>query len=104
MARVICLGMSALDAIYRVPAIPSTPIKVLASAFTECGGGMAANASVAVARLGGGAAYWGRVGDDEVGGRIISELAAEGVNTSVVRRVAGAASSSDAILVDPKGE
>jgi len=104
MARIICLGMCALDAIYRVPAIPSTPTKVLASTFTECGGGMAANASVAVARLGGGAAYWGRVGADEVGLRIVTELAAEGVDTSAVRRVPGALSSSDAILVDPNGE
>jgi sulfofructose kinase len=104
MARVICLGMAALDAIYRVPAIPSKPVKVLASAFTECGGGMAANASVAVARLGGAAAYWGRVGDDQVGARIVAELAAEGVDTTAVRRVVGATSSSDAILVDPNGE
>jgi sulfofructose kinase len=104
MARVLCLGMSALDAIYRVPAIPSSPTKVLASAFTECGGGMAANASVAVARLGGVAAYWGRVGADDVGIRILRELAGEGVDTTAVRRVPGAASSSDAILVDAHGE
>ncbi len=104
MASVICLGMSALDAIYRVPAIPSTPTKVLASSFTECGGGMAANASVAVARLGGRAAYWGRVGADDVGSRILADLQAEGVDINAVRRVLGAASSSDAILVDPTGE
>jgi sulfofructose kinase len=104
MPRVICLGMSALDAIYRVPAIPSTPLNVLAFAFTECGGGMAANASVAVSRLGGGAAYLGRVGADEVGTRIVDELAGEGVDTRAVRRVPGATSSSDAILVDPTGE
>jgi sulfofructose kinase len=64
---------------------------------------MAANASVAVARLGGNAAYWGRVGTDEVGTRIITELVAEGVDISDLRRVSGAMSSSDAILVDPRG-
>jgi len=100
----MCLGMSARDAIYRVAAIPSAPIKVLASGFTECGGGMAANASVAVARLCGNAAYWGRVGAGEVGTRIVTELAAEGVDIGTVRRVPGAASSTDAILVDPNGE
>ena len=52
-------------------AIPATPTKVLATGFTECGGGMAANASVAVARLGGAAHYWGRVGADELGARIL---------------------------------
>ena len=65
---------------------------------------MAANASVAVAPLGGSAAYWGRIGDDDVGTRIVADLRAEGVDTSAVRRVPGATSSSDAILVGSNGE
>lgn len=104
MARIVCLGMSALDAIYRVPAIPATPTKVLATGFTECGGGMAANASVAVARLGGEAHYWGRVGDDEIGSRILAQLTAEGVGISAVRRIRGCISPSAAILVGSDGE
>ncbi len=104
MPRILCLGMSALDAIYRVPAIPTTPTKVLATAFTECGGGMAANASVAVARLGGEAHYWGRLGADPLGDRILAELAQEGVDVGAVRRLAGRVSPSAAILVDDRGE
>ncbi len=102
--RVLCLGMSALDTIYQVPAIPSAPTKILATGYTECGGGMAANASVAVARLSGGAAYWGRVGDDALGTRICAELAAEGVDVSHVRRVPDCVSPSAAILVAVDGE
>jgi sulfofructose kinase len=104
MVRILCLGMSALDAIYRVPRIPAQPTKVLATGFTECGGGMAANASVAVARLGGAAHYWGRVGADELGARIVAQLAAEGVDTSAVRRVPDCVSPSAAILVADDGE
>lgn len=104
MARILCLGMSALDAIYRVPAIPGVPTKVLATGYTECGGGMAANASVAVARLGGRAHYWGRVGADDLGARIVAQLAAEGVNADTVRRVPGCVSPSAAILVADDGE
>jgi sulfofructose kinase len=104
MVRVLCLGMSALDAIYRVSSIPSRPTKVLATGYTECGGGMAANASVAVARLGGAAHYWGRVGDDELGRRILAQLAAESVDTTTVRRVPGCVSASAAILVADDGE
>ena len=104
MTRILCLGMSALDAIYRVPEIPATPTKVLATAFTECGGGMAANASVAVARLGGQVSYWGRTGDDALGDRILAELAADGVDVSGVRRVPGCISPSAAILIDDRGE
>ncbi len=96
--------MSALDAIYRVPAIPTTPTKILATAFTECGGGMAANASVAVARLGGQASYWGRVGADALGTRVLDQLSAEGVDVATVRRIAGCVSPSAAILVADDGE
>jgi sulfofructose kinase len=104
MPRILTLGMSALDAIYRVPAIPSRPTKVLATAFTECGGGMAANASVAVARLGGQVSYWGRVGNDELGTRILGQLADEGVDVATVRRIPGCVSPSAAILVADDGE
>lgn len=104
MPRILCLGMSAQDAIYRIPAIPSTPTKVLATGYTECGGGMAASASVAVARLGGDSVYWGRVGADPLGDRILAELAAEGVDVRSVRRVEGCTSPSAAILVDDRGE
>jgi sulfofructose kinase len=104
MVRVLCLGMSALDAIYRVPTIPARPTKVLATGFTECGGGMAANASVAVARLGGAAHYWGRVGDDPLGARILGQLTAEGVDTTAVRRIPDCISPSAAILVADDGE
>jgi sulfofructose kinase len=96
--------MSALDAIYRVPAIPAVPTKVLATEFAESGGGMAANASVAIARLGGRAAYWGRLGDDALGTRILRQLAAEGVDVSHTRRIAGCVSPSAAILVATDGE
>ncbi len=104
MTSVLCLGMSAMDAVYRVPTIPPAPAKVLATGFSECGGGMAANASVAVARLGGAASYWGRVGADALGERILADLAVEGVDVGTVRRVPGRASPSAAILVLPDGE
>lgn len=102
--RVLCLGMSAHDSIYQLPSIPTAPTKVLATGFAECGGGMAANASVAIARLSGMASYWGRVGDDALGARICAELADEGVDVTKVRRVQQCVSPSAAILVAADGE
>lgn len=66
----IFLGHASVDTIYRVAAIPKSAGKVLASAYTEAGGGMASNASVAAARLGAEVSYWGRVGDDPSGSQI----------------------------------
>jgi sulfofructose kinase len=104
MTRLVCVGHSAIDTIYRVAAIPASPTKILASAYAEAGGGMAANASVAAARLGAIVHYWGRVGDDALGERIVSSLQAEGVQTAAIRRIAGARSPCSAVLVDERGE
>ena len=103
-ARILCLGHAAHDLIYRVPSIPATPIKVLATSFSECGGGMAANAAVAIARLGGEAVYWGRVADDALGRRIFADLEAEGVDVRSARRVPGCRSPCTSILVADNGE
>lgn len=103
-ARVLCLGHAAHDLIYRVKSIPSHPVKVLATGFSECGGGMAANAAVAVARLGGHAEYWGRVADDPLGHRILRELEDEGVDVRSARRVPGFRSPCTSILVADNGE
>jgi sulfofructose kinase len=102
--RLLVLGHAAHDLVYRVPAIPSRPVKVLASGLTECGGGMAANAAVAIARLGGQATYWGRVADDALGERILGDLAAEGVDVADARRVPGCRSPVSSILVDAQGD
>ena len=63
--RAICLGLSALDQVWRVPTFFSGGSqKIRAPEYATMGGGMAATAAVTVARLGGIAAFWGRGGDD----------------------------------------
>jgi sulfofructose kinase len=51
--HIICVGHAALDRVYRIEAFPAHPTKVRALEHVESGGGMAANAAVAIARLGG---------------------------------------------------
>lgn len=102
--RLLVLGHAAHDLVYRVPAIPTRPVKVVASSLYECGGGMAANAAVAIARLGGDVVYWGRVADDTVGHRILADLEAEGVDTRDARRLPGCRSPVSSILVDGNGD
>ena len=102
--RILCLGHAAHDVIYRVTAVPSRPSKVVAHDVYECGGGMAANAAVAISRLGGRPSYWGRVADDPLGARILAELAHEGVDVATARKVPGARSAPTAILIGEDGE
>ncbi len=65
---------------------------------------MAANAAIAALRLGGRAAFWGRIGDDLNGEPLAAALAAEGVDVGGLRRVPGGRTPVGAVLVDPRGE
>ena len=102
--RIICVGHAALDRIYRIEAFPPEPTKVRALEHVECGGGMAANAAVAIARLGGKAELWSRTGDDGAGNTIRAGLKAERVDVRYVQGFEGARSSTSAIIVDGHGE
>ncbi|MBV6304565.1 sugar kinase [Candidimonas humi] len=102
--RVICLGLSAYDRTWVVRELPSGDGKTRASDYREGGGGMAANASVAVAKLGGQASFWGRAGDDSAGHGMRAELAAFGIDVSQFRLFPGARSSVSGIVVDERGD
>src|SRR5262245_45406848 len=102
--RIICVGHAALDRIYRIEAFPPKPTKVRALEHVESGGGMAANAAVSIARLGGKAELWSRTGDDGAGNAIRAGLKAERVDVRYVQAFDGARSSTSAIIVDDKGE
>lgn len=102
--RIICVGHAALDRIYRIEAFPAQPTKVRALEHMEAGGGMAANAAVAIARLGGEAELWSRIGDDNAGSTIRAGLKSEHVDVRYVQSFEGARSSTSAIIVDDKGE
>jgi sulfofructose kinase len=103
-AALICLGHAALDHIYRIEAFPPAPVKLRALASLHVGGGMAATAAVAAARLGGRVAFWGRIGEDRAGEAIRAGLADEGVDVAGLHRIPGAVSSTSAIIVDAAGE
>jgi len=101
---IICVGLAVMDQIYSVERLPEVPAKHFATACREVGGGPAASAAVTIARLGGGARLWSRVGDDSVGERIVRELDQEGVGVAGIKPVPGARSGCSAILVDARGE
>lgn len=104
---VLCAGMAVLDQVFRVERMPATNAKVQASAFASVIGGCAANAAVAIARLGGRAvlaAAFGAPPDDAVGDVILAALGREGVIARGIIRVAGATSTISSILVDAAGD
>lgn len=102
--EVFCLGLAIQDTILTVTAIPTEPVKVYASARREVGGGPAATASVAIARLGGKARFAGRLGNDPTGMTLRRELSDEAVDVTWLRLFEGFQSPGSVILVDGRGE
>src|SRR3954466_14434255 len=102
--RVLCAGIAVLDHVYHLEKFPLPGTKTRARDFALVGGGCAANAAVAIARLGGHASLAAPLGGDDVGDQIRAGLAAEGVDCRASVRVAGATSPISAILVDASGE
>ena len=71
MKKVICVGITVLDHIFKVSKIPNNPIKNFAGNYYVSGGGNAATAAVALSRAGGDAVFWGKIGDDYNGELIL---------------------------------
>ncbi|CAN0339020.1 unnamed protein product, partial [Phaeothamnion confervicola] len=104
MKGIICVGHAAIDRIYRIESFPERPTKIRALEHIEAGGGMAANAASAIARLGGPVELWSRVGDDDNGVKIRRFLMAAGVDARYVQAFEENRSSTSVILVDGRGE
>jgi sulfofructose kinase len=102
--KVLCVGVAVLDNMFSIDRFPTDPTKVFARDFRQIGGGPAANGAVTIARLGGVARLWARVGDDAVGAGIVAELALYGVDVSTIRRVPNRRSAVSAVMIDGRGE
>jgi sugar/nucleoside kinase (ribokinase family) len=97
-----------LDEIFRVDAFPPADGKAQASEFVAVGGGCAANAAIAIARLGGRASFAGPLGgpagQEPISDRIVAGLAHEGIDCAGCVRLDGVASAISAIFVNARGE
>ncbi len=83
---VLCVGHACYDLVFSVPKHLEADEKGQADQLHCCGGGPAANAAIAIARLGLSAGFAGYLGDDVFGERHLQELADDQVNTSQVMR------------------
>ena len=104
MVGVLCVGFAALDHVFGLNTMPQRAEKHVAHRFAAVGGGNAANAAVAIARLGGHAMLATRIGDDDIGTAILAGLTRDGVDVSLARRLKNHSSAISAILVDEAGE
>jgi sulfofructose kinase len=106
--HILCAGIIVLDEVFRVDEFPQPDGKVQAKGFFVVNGGCAANAAVAIARLGGRAALagpmGGPVGVDENGDRVLKALARENVDCAACQRIDGLATALSAIFMNARGD
>ncbi|MEL6371286.1 MAG: PfkB family carbohydrate kinase [Pseudomonadota bacterium] len=104
MARVLCVGHAVEDHVFQVETLPTEGRKYQSKGFEIVGGGPAANAAVAIARLGGDVRLAARVGGDAIGQSIVTALCTEGIDCTHVKVFPGVSSSLSAVFIDDRGE
>jgi len=98
------LGSINMDLVLRVPRFPAHGETLSGTEVATYAGGKGANQAVAAARLGGDVRFFGKVGDDVFGDRLLSELGSAGVDVDVVERESNCASGLASIWVNDAGE
>ncbi len=101
---VATVGLAVVDHVYQLEKIPTKAEKHFAATQQDMVGGIAANAALAIAALGGRSKLFTRVGDDPAGSFVIDVLRGSGVETDCVEIVAGQKTASSAVMLDQDGE
>jgi len=103
MTDVLCVGQACFDLTFSVDKHPDSDEKLFASAMQCSGGGPAANAAIAVARLGLQSAFVGYLGNDLYGEQHRQEFNQEQVDVSRLVR-GNHPTPLSTILVKPDGQ
>lgn len=102
--NVIVVGSSNTDLVVAVHTIPRPGETVLGGDLRQAQGGKGANQAVAARRAGAEVTFVACLGDDRFGDTALAALAAEGIQTGDIRRVAGVPSGVALISVAASGE
>lgn len=110
--KILSIGSATLDLFFQSDNLPETKDgmrlslayggKYIAENFAESVGGGGCNAAVSLSRQGFEVFYWGRVGEDWSGKRVIKKLKKEGVKTNLIQK--GEQTTISAILLGKRGE
>ena len=99
---VLVVGSTMIDLIAYADVLPEAGQTIVGTGFAMGFGGKGANQAVAAARFGASVAMVNTVGDDTYGAESLANFAAQGVDTTYVRRVPGSSGVAP-IWVDGKG-
>jgi sulfofructose kinase len=98
--EIIVIGLACHDNLVVVPSLAAACEGTRARAVLAQCGGVAATAAVAARALGGRVQLWARVGDDDYGSFVLTELRKRGVDTSGMAIIEGARTPVSTVLVE----
>jgi sulfofructose kinase len=98
-----CVGHASVDHHFEIDQFASQPTKTPATSYRMLPGGMAANAAMAMAKLGAHVKLVGRVGDDLAGAFVRQAVHDCGVDV-LLETVPGGQTSVSSVVVDARGE
>lgn len=101
--RVVSVGSTIFDLVVRAPRVPREGEVVVSTGLRFFHGGKGSNRAIALARLGARTALISAVGDDSNGRFALEGLAANGVDTTWVKRSDEAATGCSWITILPSG-
>ena len=104
MSNILVTGVAVLDFIFQLDAMPLEAEKYRANDVSISGGGVAANAAVAISKLGGQVTLVSRLGKDEIGNIIKNQFYNERVNINYLREFVDCRSSFSSVYIDELGE
>jgi len=104
MANITVVGSLNMDLVVRTPRIPRPGETIIGSDFHTIPGGKGANQAVAAAKLQARVSMVGRVGNDDFGRALLTNLSAVGINSDFVKIDPAAASGIALITVEDSGQ
>lgn len=102
--KLVVLGSVNADHVLSVPRFPKPGETLTGSDYHIAYGGKGANQAVAAGRAGANITFIACVGDDDIGARMKSQFAADGIDTQAVMAVAGSSTGVAMIQVSADGE
>ena len=101
---IVVLGSANMDVVTEVSRIPRPGETVAGKSMRHYLGGKGANQAVAAARLGASVSFFGKVGRDPFGERLLEGLRADGVDVTAVESMDEEATGTASIWVEESGE
>jgi ribokinase len=102
--KLVVLGSVNADHVLSVPRFPKPGETLTGSEYHIAYGGKGANQAVAAGRAGADIAFIASIGDDDIGARMKTQFAEDGIDTQAVMPVGGSPTGVAMILVSADGE